>query len=282
VAGTDILTASDANAAWLAPGEIVHRRLRPREHALAYRVTVLIVDLDRVDVATARLRWFSHNRFNLVSLHDRDHLTGAASGLAAEARAMFADAGFPTDGHRILLVAYPRLLGYVFNPLSVFLLLSPDGAIAAVAYEVNNTFGERKCYVVAAGRAEAGVHAHGCAKELFVSPFTPSDGRYTFRLALDASRVLVAVLLRDHDGALLKTRFSASPQPMTDASLLRLAAGRPFMTLHVIAAIHWHAARLWLKGVRLQRRRRSPKFSISRVPSPESATPSPARDLDAA
>lgn len=254
-----------SDAATLVRGTVVHKRLRPVAHALSYRVFSLLLDLDRLDEAVGRCRLFAHNRFGAMALHDGDHLASMGN-LAETARRIFRDAGFDTHEARVFLLAYPRVLGFAFNPLSVFYLVEADDTVRAVIYEVRNTFGERKIYVTAAQDAVNGVYAHGFDKELFVSPFAPSRGRYGFRLATDPKRVLLAVNFRDADGPLIKTHFFGVPEPLTTASAAAVLSRMPLTTFRVVAGIHWEALKLLVKGVPLMRRHRSPRFSISAIP----------------
>ena len=243
-------------------GTVVHKRLRPQPHALAYRVFSLLLDVDTIDTVSAGLRLFSRNRFNALSFHDRDHGAGDGRPVADHARAILGNAGFEPDGFQILLLAYPRVFGYAFNPVSTYFCFAGD-QLAVMIYEVNNTFGERRSYVVAAGQPHNGVFAHGCAKSLYVSPFTPATVDYSFHITAPAEKLVIGVALRDADGPLLKTHFAARARPLTDRVLAGLLIRLPLMTLKVIAGIHFEAARLWLKGVPPMRRHRSPAFSVS-------------------
>lgn len=248
-------------------GEVMHRRLRPRPHHLSYRVFALHLDLDRLDSLDRRLRLFSRNRFNLFSFHDRDHGPGDGTPLATHLREVLARAGHDVAGGRLMLLCYPRVLGYVFNPLSVVYAYDRTDALKAVIYEVNNTVGERKSYVIGIDDPAASVHAHACAKEMYVSPFTAARGDYGFRVTRPADDLVLAVTLRDHAGPLLKTLFRARRAPLDDRTLARLAAAMPFLTLKVIGAIHLEALRLWLKGVPVVRRHASPRYSVSPIAS---------------
>jgi uncharacterized protein len=250
----------------LVRGMVVHKRLRPKEHALNYAVFSLLLDLDRLDDAARSCRLFALNKFNALSFFARDHLACNTDALADAARQIFTEAGYSTTGARVFLLAYPRVLGFAFNPLAVFYLVAPDDKIRAVIYEVRNTFGERKCYVSDARDPAGGVYAHGCDKELFVSPFAASHGRYGFRLAVDDARILLAVNFRDADGPLIKTHFAGVPQPLTTASAAAVLMRMPLTTFRVVAGIHWEALKLWLKGVPLVRRHRSPRYSVTAIP----------------
>lgn len=246
-------------------GHVVHKRLRPKPHALDYRVFTLLLDVDEIDGECERLRLLSRNRFNVFSLYDRDHGDGTGASVAMIARDCLQRAGRPAVQRRIFLLTYPRVLGYVFNPLSVFYVFAPDGTFESVIYEVSNTFGERKSYVLDAGSDHGGVFAQGCAKEMYVSPFTESKGGYTFRVTEPDDDALVAVLLRDGEGALLKTHFRGSRRVLSDGALARVALGYPLMTLKIIAAIHYEALRLWLKGIPLTTRTTSAKYSTTPI-----------------
>jgi uncharacterized protein len=251
-------------------GQVVHKRLRPKPHALSYRVFAMYLDCDALGDIASRLRLFSHNRWNLVSFHDADHGAGAGIPVAEHARQTLADAGLAHAGARVFLLCYPRVLGYGFNPISVYYGFDTNNRLGAAIYEVNNTFGERRSYVVPIDDAKgaAGPHAHGCAKELYVSPFTDMRGRYGFRLSEPGKALTLGVSLRDDDGPLLKTHFRGDAQPLTDTMLARLLASLPLLTLKITAAIHYEALRLWLKGVPLTVRPKAPRYAVTHVPAP--------------
>lgn len=251
-------------------GEVVHHRVRPKPHGMKYNVFSLLLDVDKIDALDRRLWLFSRNRWNVVSFHDRDH--GAQkSGVAVadHARATFTAAGLGAATSHVYLLAYPRIVGYGFNPISVFYGYAEDGLLAGLIYEVNNTFGERRSYVVPVTASDAGaartVHAHGCKKELYVSPFTDMAGRYSFRMREPAEDTLLAVNLRDDDGPLLRTHFHANRLALSDGVLAKLMLTLPFFTLKVILAIHFEAARLWVKGVPLTTRPAAPRYAVTHV-----------------
>lgn len=248
-------------------GRVTHHRLRPRRHSLAYRAYWVLLDLDELDALGRRLRLFSHNRFNLFSFHDADHDGGESEPLRAAVERHLASAGIGFDGGPILLLAMPRLLGYVFNPLSIYFCYRQDGSIAALLYEVRNTFGERHTYVIASPEMHGGAIHHDCAKRFYVSPFLGMDMRYDFSVIEPGATVRVIVRGSDSSGDLIVASLLGQRAPLTDMALLKLLFTHPLMTLKVTLGIHWEALRLWLKGVRLQPKPAAPKDVITAAPA---------------
>jgi uncharacterized protein len=245
----------------LYDGAVVHRRFRPRAHRLRYRLFQLLIDLDELPALDRGLRLFGHNRPAVFSLHDRDHGDGAGRPLRGQIEALLARAGLDAGGGPIRLLSMPRVLGYVFNPLSLYYCHRADGELAAVVLEVSNTFGERHFYAAAAQRGAA---RSGCAKALFVSPFLSMDMTYDFRLAAPGESAEVAILGREAGGApLIFARFAGRRRALTDAALLHAFLAHPLMTLKVIAAIHLEALRLLAKGLRLHPKPTPPPRAVT-------------------
>ncbi len=243
-------------------GNVVHKRLRPLQHALSYRVFSLLVDCSRLSELDRRSRLFSYNRFNLFSIHDRDHGNGQALSGYLNEIATHAVNGDKVD--RFMMLCYPRVAGYGFNPLTVYFGLGYDGSLQLVVYEVNNTFGQRKTYVLPADTEAGGPTAQGCRKRLYVSPFNSVSGRYSFRVTpLNEHNLTVGVALKDDDGAILKAYFRGERSEFNDKELLRALVATGWLSIKVIAAIHIEAAKLWLKGLRLVARPRGPKTPVS-------------------
>ena len=233
-------------------GRVTHQRLRPRRHALAYRAYWLLLDLDEMAALAGRLRLFSHNRFNLFAFHDTDHGTGAKLPLRATIESELANVGIDLGGGAIRLLAMPRLLGYAFNPISIYFCHRSNGPLAALIYEVHNTFGERHRYVLSVEEHGAdGAVRQNCRKRLHVSPFLGMDMRYDFSVIEPGDGVRVIVRGSDRDGDLIVASMLGRRAALTDANLLRLFATHPLLTLKVTAGIHWEALLLWLKGLRL-------------------------------
>lgn len=254
-------------------GQVMHQRLAPVRHRLAYRMFSLLLDIDELPALHARLRWFSVGRFNLFSFRPEDHGDGMATdapGLRAHIEARLGEAGLPTGG-TIRLLALPRLLGYAFNPLSVWFCDAPDGSLQAIVYEVNNTFGERHSYLieVAPTQRHAEVIEQRSDKRLFVSPFLGMDFTYCFRIEPPRQHLSIGVSVHraDDGAAVLNARLDAARQPLSDGALLRTFFAYPLLTLKVVVGIHWEALRLWTKGVRLHQRPTAPTQTMTVVRS---------------
>ena len=171
-------------------GKVMHKRLRPFVHAFSYRVFSLYLDLDEAETLSRRLRLFSHNRWNLFSFQDRDHGPRNGSPLRPWIDRHLSAAGIDLEGGAVRLLCFPRVLGYVFNPLSIWFCHHVDGSLRAVLYEVRNTFGEKHGYLIplAPGHKSGGAVIQDAAKAFYVSPFIAMEQRYDFRLAEPGDR----------------------------------------------------------------------------------------------
>ena len=263
-----------SSASALYVGSVVHERLRPVRHRLRYRMFALLVDLDELAPLARRLRLFSLNRFNLFSLHEGDYgdiagRAGPAESLRAYVDRQLREAGLPAAG-TVRLLTMPRILGYAFNPLSVYFCHGPAGELQALIYEVNNTFGERHSYLIAVdpSQRDGARIRQRCAKAFRVSPFLSADLEYAFRVAApraDGAGLSIGVAACDGAGAIVDARFDAGRRALDDAALARVFLSHPLLTLKVIAAIHWEALRLLLKGARLHPGPASPLSSVTVV-----------------
>ncbi|MCX5579423.1 DUF1365 domain-containing protein [Kaistia terrae] len=234
-------------------GDVMHARLRPRRHKLHYRVFSLLLDLDELPAISTASRLFGHNRRAVLSFWDKDHGDGRTGTLRAWIEARLLEAGCFEGGMSLRVLCYPRILGYAFNPLTVYFCYAPGGALRAILYEVCNTFGERHTYVIAVEGGETGPVRHGCAKELYVSPFLPMACFYRFHIEPPGEAILVRIDESDADGPVLVASFAGKRQAMTDRALLGALLRYPLMTLKVMAGIHWEALRIWRKGVPIYR-----------------------------
>ena len=236
------------SAAWILRGRVMHERLRPRHHRFAYPVFYVRCNLARL--ATLDNWWFGINRWGPLSLYARDHGPCDGSDLDTWMRAQLAEAGVPADGE-IWLQAFPRVLGYAFNPVSFWFCHDRDGALRALLAEVRNTFGARHGYLLTAdGGGPIGAFTGlTCRKVLHVSPFCRIEGSYRFRVRESHNASSVAIDYHDADGLLIRTVLGGRLHALTRAAALGALARQPLLTLGVVVRIHWQALRLFLKKV---------------------------------
>ncbi len=227
---------------------VTHTRVRPRRHHLRYRLYSLLLDLDELPRVDAALRLFSHNKFNLFSFYDRDFGDGGPEPLRDQVVRHLVAAGIEADGP-VRVLAMPRVLGHAFNPISIFFCLAPDGTPRAILYEVHNTFGERHSYLARVAAADVSTARQECAKDFHVSPFMDMDMKYRFRVKLPGDDVRIAITGSDKNGGLISAIQEGRRANMSDATLARAFFSHPFVTLKVVAAIHFEAVKLWLKGI---------------------------------
>ena len=245
-------------------GSVAHRRLRPGTHRLRYRVFAFLIDIDELPALADGLRLFSIGRFNLFGFFRRDHLFEKSRDLRDEIEEILRSAGLGSEGGAIRLLTMPRILGYGFNPLSIFFCHRPDGALHAILYEVHNTFGQRHCYLFPVNGG-SGTLAHACSKQFYVSPFMPMDMAYAFRIQPPADAFKISISVGDHDGTTLIATQHLTRRDLDDASLMRVFLTHPLLTLKVIAGIHYEALLIWIKGVGLQLRPPPPDRAVTVV-----------------
>lgn len=249
----------------LFPGHVTHARLKPREHRLAYRIYSLLIDLDELERLDRQLKLFSVDRFNLFSFYRKDRGDRSGSDLKAQVEHVMRAGGIEPDGGPIRLLTMPRLLGWAFNPLSVFFCYSKNDSLRAILWEVDNTFGERHGYMIPtmdSGGAEIVQH---CDKAFYVSPFMDMDLRYTFRVAPPTDKLSIRIETRDDKGLVLTARHLAKRTDLSDAALLKAFFAIPFLTLRVVGGIHWEALKIWVKGVGLRVRPKPPEEPVSHI-----------------
>ena len=247
----------------LYAGDVVHRRLAPLRHELRYRVFNFFADIDELPQLAKRLRLFSYNHFNLFSIDDRKHGSGDGTPIREFVWSIVKAADTDHVVKRVFMFCYPRVLGYVFNPLTVYYGFDAAGQLCLMIYEVNNTFGERHSYVIPVD--DSGHQS--CDKKFYVSPFNKVEGHYDFKIQTPNDGLNLAITLTTTQGPCLKAWFSGSKLPLTDANLLKSFLSLPLLPLKIIGGIHWEALKLWLKGMRLVKRPLplDPTVSISKT-----------------
>ena len=249
----------------LFPGYVTHTRLRPKVHKLGYKIYSLLLDLDELEVLHRRLRLFAVNRFNLFSFREKDRGNGSATPLRVQVEDAMRGAGIEPDGGAIRLLTMPRILGWAFNPLSVFFCYDRDGDLTAILWEVDNTFRQRHGYMIPVEGEQSGRIVQTCDKAFYVSPFMDMKLRYEFEVQPPADKLMIRINSFDDEGLLLTARHIAKRVELSDAALLRAFFTIPFLTLRVVGGIHWEALKIWLKGIRLRKRPQPPQKPITHI-----------------
>ena len=255
----------------IAFGRVRHHRTRPAVHAFEYSVYYLRLPLRSMVQAGFATALFSRNRFNLLSFFDKDHGDGAQPLLTWIDALLQAEGIDDADGE-IWLQAFPRVLGYTFNPVSFWFCHRKDGALRAILCEVRNTFGEKHHYLLDTGSVMPFGMPLTARKVFHVSPFCPVEGRYQFRFmhrtdAFDGvphERCVARIDYDDAVGPLLLTSVSGTNHQLSNATVARAFFTYPLMTFGVIARIHWQALRLWIKRVPFFSKPAPPPTGLSR------------------
>lgn len=245
--------------------KVVHRRLRPHSHAFRYRVAYLCLTLEELESAGGH--WLKVDRAGLVSFRNADHGARDGSNLRKWIGDVLHDHGLAEicDG-TVVLLTLPRMLGYVFNPVSFWFCRDRAGALRTVLCEVNNTFGESHCYLVHHDDrrpVEPDAWLQG-RKAFHVSPFLPVEGGYRFRFCLEADRAHVDVNYHDAEGLVLATSVAGRREGLSDRTVVRRFLCNPIMTLAVVARIHWQALQLWRKRAKFHSKPAPPTEFVTR------------------
>jgi len=255
-------TGEDFGALYV--GEVVHHRVANFEHRLRYSLYMLLLDIDAIEATARRLRLLSQGRFGLMSISARDHGDRSETPLRAQIETHLAGAGIELQGGPIRLLTLPRILGYGFNPISVYFCHRPDGTLAALVYEVTNTFHERHSYLVAVPEAQPrGPVRQTTEKRFFVSPYMDMALTYDFTVREPGEAVSVVVAVRRGDTPVLTASFAGTRRPLTDGQLLRAFVTHPLLTWKVTAGIHWEALKMMLKGARYRDRNAPPGHPVT-------------------
>ena len=250
-------------------GTLAHARLGAERHRFQFPALGYVLDLDELSELERRLPWFGYNHVRPVALHDRDHLDAGPGSIRDKLLRLLATHDCADGVKRLELITHPRWFHAVFNPVSFHLAWRADGSLRAVVAEVNNTFGERHCYLLS-GPTLGWDRPVTASKVFHVSPFCAIEGQYRFRFQLNGGAgpartyTMARVDHEDASGPLLQTCISGKLEPLTRASARRAFFSMPLMTFFVIARIHWHALRLALKRVPFHRQPTAPERFVTR------------------
>lgn len=253
-------------------GKVTHRRLNPMGHRFRYRTYSMLVDIDAIDSVAATSAVLSHNRWNLFSIYDKDFGPRDGSALRPWIDKQLEVAGIDLEGGPIHLLSFPRILGYTFNPLTVWFCYHADGTLRALLHEIHNTFGQSHSHLVPVERSAGEPHRHSFAKELHVSPFFDQAGDYSFILRPPGDRFSVSIDYRVAGRRQLKATMATTRRDLTTWNLLSVFLTHPLLTAKVTLGIHWNALRLVLKGAKYRPVPAAPHTPVSFVGSFEEAS----------
>jgi uncharacterized protein len=243
-------------------GLLLHRRYVPARHELSYHVADVLVDVDRLEELNRSSRLIGYNRARLLSINDHNYGPGDGTPIAVHVRGLMSSLELAQPVARIFMLCFPAVLGRVFNPLTVYFGQSDDGRWLAVVYEVSNTFGQRHAYIMAVEDGQA-----HCAKKCFyVSPFNAVGGEYRFAIERHAQHLRLNIALFEKGSLKLVARFEGDEQPLTDIALLKALLRLGSQPIKVVAAIHWEALKLYLKGLRPTPRPHHAAYAATKVP----------------
>jgi len=230
-------------------GRVMHQRLNPKKHRFRYRVFSMLFDLDELKTLDLSLPLFGHNRFSLYSFNDRDHGPCDGSPLRPWIDGELAKAGIDLQGGSVQVLCMPRVLGHTFNPISVWFCHHRDGHLAGVLYEVHNTFGDHHSYLVPVenNQANSRVLHHDAVKKLYVSPFMPVSGGYSFRLEPAGERYSLLIRYEGEEGDRLIATHHATRTVLSARTLLAAFIKAPLIPLKVVLGIHWEAFHLFTR-----------------------------------
>lgn len=233
--------------------EVMHHRLSPKEHHFAYRLFYLWLDLDEVEGLSSRLRLFKHNRAALFGFYDSDHIVRDGQDIRASILQTVRESGVDTGRiAKIRLLTFPRIMGYVFNPVCFYYCYTQDEQPVCAVAEVTNTFHEQKPYVMTA--LEGGRFRLVTPKHFYVSPFLDLELKFDFKLRLPEEHLEIHVDDRQDGARVILTSLTGKRRSLTDASLAVCALKYPLLTLRVMFLIHWNALLLWMKGLKVHRK----------------------------
>ena len=242
-------------------GKVIHRRFKPKNHYFKYNVFSLLIDLDDLNELNNKLLIFSHTKFNIISFFDKDHGARDGSSIKSWVKKNLESIGVYEKEIQIKLFCYPRIFGYVFNPLSVFFVYNKNKQIISIFYEVKNTFGEQHTYIFKIDDKE--IIKNSCSKKFHVSPFIEMECNYKFRVNKPSDKISVIIDQCNKDGKLLFASQDGVAKEFSNKNLSISFILHPLMTFKVIVAIHYEAFKLWLKGIKFIKKKLKLKNNIS-------------------
>ena len=243
-------------------GHVIHKRFWPKKHFFKYKVFSLLIDLSELYQLEKELTLFSYNKFNVLSFYDIDHGPRDGSSLIDWVKENMTKNNINTDGITIKLLCYPRIWGYVFNPLSVFFVYDKNSNLVSILYEVKNTFNEQHTYIFKLQKTEELIE-HSCRKKFHVSPFIEMNCTYYFKIAKPGEKISVYIDQYDNKNKLLVALQEGIKVILNNKNLIKVFFSHPMMSFKIILAIHFEAFKLWIKGIRFVKKKFKIKNNIT-------------------
>ena len=243
-------------------GHVIHKRFKPKAHYFKYNVFSLLIDLSELEILDKTVSFFSHNKINLISFYDKDHGERNGSSLVNWVHDNLNKNDITTDNIRIKILCYPRIFGFVFNPLSVFYVYNINDQLIAILYEVKNTFGEQHTYIFRVEK-DANLIQNNCSKKFHVSPFIKMNCNYFFRLLKPGNKISVIIDQYDDQEKILYASQDGVRSDFNTKYLIKSYLKHPIMTFKIIMAIHYEAFKLWTKGIKFIKKKMKIKNNIT-------------------
>ena len=235
-------------------GKVFHGRHIPFSHKFTYRVFSMLLDLDELSDLSKKLKFFSFNQWNILSFHNKDHAARDGSDIRPWIEAAAEKKNIDIANGKIYVLCFPRLWGYVFNPISVYFCHNEKGELKAILYQVKNTFGEQHGYLLPLEK-EGSKISQATDKLFYVSPFIQMDCKYEFRVSPPEENFDIGIHQFIEDGKILTATWSGKQKELTDKNILKTILCFPLMTFKVILGIHYEAFHLWRKGATFYHRK---------------------------
>ena len=242
-------------------GTVIHKRFKPKKHFFRYKVFSLFVDLSELNTLEKKISFFSYNNFNLVSFFDKDHGNRDGSSLVEWVKKNLKENGINSEEIKVRLLCYPRILGYVFNPLSVFYVYDKNENLISILYEVKNTFGEQHTYIFKVNNGQ--LLQHNCSKKFHVSPFIEMNCDYFFKILKPSEKISVIINQYQLNEKILYASQDGIRVAFTSSELIKSYLKHPLMTFKIISAIHFEAFKLWVKGINFVKKKLKIKNNIT-------------------
>ena len=243
-------------------GKVIHKRFKPKVHYFKYKVFSLLIDLSELEILDKKVNFFSYNKFNLISFYEKDHGDRDGSSLTSWVKKNLEKYNIQAKDIKIKILCYPRIFGFVFNPLSVFYIYNLEDQLISILYEVKNTFGEQHTYIFKVTK-DANLVQNNCSKKFHVSPFIEMNCNYFFRLLKPGYKISVIIDQYDNEDQILYASQDGTRSDFNTQHLIKSYLKHPIMTFKIILAIHFEAFKLWAKGIKFIKKKIKIKNNIT-------------------